>query len=159
MNKIESVIRFLEGKQPEPSPVVDKFALFPDPDEQEKIRDYSGKRLGEFLKDYPDIAAMAAYDTTFALGDKKKASELLAEVSSRHGPDRIKTSLYAVNALRMEDQAPEAELTAFSQFCAEIGLNFKELTAAEAAETMISNEISSAVELHVDRMTDVDRIF
>ncbi len=149
---LNEVIRQIQGKQPVPSRIVGKFALFPKPKEQEQICDYSGEKLGKLLVDYPDIAVMAAYDATFALDDKKKASEILAEVSSRHGADRVKASLYVVNALRIKDQAPEDELTAFYQFCAEIGLNFKELTAADVVETISYDAIFSAVKLNVNRI-------
>jgi hypothetical protein len=152
MKAIE-IIRRLQGKQPEPSLVVGKFALFPKPDEQEKICDFSGKKLGEFLRDYPNIAAMAAYDTVFALGDRDKTTELLTEISSHHGTDRIKVSLYAVNTLRIKDQAPEAELTAFNEFCAQAGFSFAELTKTNVQNAIISDQIASAVQLHVDRIS------
>lgn len=153
MNTIEVVFRLLEGKQVEPSPVTGQFVLFPKPDEQKKICDYSGSKLGQFLKDYPDIAAMAAYDTLFALDDKQKAAELLAEVSKHHGTPRTNASLYAVNALRIKDQAPEAELAAFGQFCAQAGFDFTSLTKAHVREVLISDQIASAVNLHIDRIS------
>ena len=94
---------------------------------------------------------MAAYDAVFALGDKDKATELLTEVSNRHGTGRIKTSLYAVNALRIKDQAPLEELAYFGQFCATIGLDFNELTKPDVAETIIADAIFSAVRINVEK--------
>ncbi|MEK7111676.1 MAG: hypothetical protein AAB856_03710 [Patescibacteria group bacterium] len=151
--KLGEFFRQLQGKQRVSSRVIGQFALFPKPDEQEKICDYGGKKLGKFLRDYPDIAAMAAYDVVFALDDKNKATELLAEVSSHHGSERIKSSLYVVNVLRIKDQAPETELAAFGQFCAQAGFNFAELTKTDVREAIVSDQITSAVKLHVDRIS------
>lgn len=96
---------------------------------------------------------MAAYDTVFALGDKPKAIEILREVSKSHGADRITVGLYAVNSLRIKDQAPEEELAAFDQFCAQAGFDFAKLTKTEVREVLVSDQISSAVKLHVDRIS------
>lgn len=151
--KLGELFRQLQGKQPQPSPVTGKFALFLKPDEQQRICDYRGDRLGQFLKDYPNIAAMAAYDTVFALNDKPKATKILEEVAKSHGTARITANLYVVNALREKDHAPEEELTAFDQFCAQAGFSFAGLTKSQVREAIDSDEIASAVKLHVDRIS------
>lgn len=148
------VFRQLQGKQPLPSEVVGKFALFPKPDEQEKIRDYSGEKLADQLRLYPHIATQAAYDSLFALADgSDKAKAILDRTSSLHGNDTVKVSLWTVNELRKKDQAPEKELAAFGQFCAQAGFDFSELKTEEVLEAITGELLLSAVRHHVDNIS------
>lgn len=146
--------RKLQGKQPVPSEVVGNFALFPKPYEQQIIRDYSGEKLADQLRLHPYIATQAAFDSLFALADgSKKAKAILDRTSLLHGEDTVKVSLWTVNELRKKDQAPEEELAAFGQFCAQAGFGFSELKTEEIIEAITGEILLSAVRHHVDNIS------
>lgn len=96
---------------------------------------------------------MAAYDILFALNDNQKAASLLTTMAVDHGTESVTNYLWTVNRLREKDQAPKDELATFRQFCAQAGFDFFEVCVADVAETIVSDAISSAVKLHVDRIS------
>lgn len=153
MNLFESLdkrIRHLQGKQPEPSDVVGNFAMFPNPDEQMRIRVYTGNKLGHLLRDNPDIAAQTMYDIIFALNDRGKARSLLWQLENRNPRDIIETSLYSIYQLRKKDNAPTDELAIFAGFCNEAGYDFSSPDGEKNASRLLQKRtLSQAVYDHV----------
>lgn len=137
--RLAQKIRHLYGKQPKPSEVVRYFAMFQDPAEQMKIREYTGNKLGILLGNHPDVAVLAVYDIVFALNDREKARSLLFQLENRNPRDTIMTSLYLTYQLREKDQAPPDELATFAEFCHEAGYDFSSPDGEKNARTLSQN--------------------
>jgi hypothetical protein len=101
-----------------------KWAMFPDPREQESIKSMEPTQLAEaLLRSSPDgnLLASAVYDVLYAEGNREKATMLLKEAMIMLPTARLASCMAHVATFRVYvDGAPEEEQGEFLNLCQEI---------------------------------------